>query len=63
MPRRLVYGLDGAALRETTVDVGDPRSVDPDAFASLSRNCPYGGMRFRCWPAGDVERENVVMGY
>ena len=28
----------------------EPRTVDVASFASLSRNCPYGGMKFRAWP-------------
>lgn len=53
MPRGvLAPSLRGrfAALGETTVAVGGTRAVDPSSFASLSRNCPYGGMEFSCWP-------------
>lgn len=42
-----------AALRTlppTVVTVGEPRKVDVNAFASLSRNCPYNGLSFACWP-------------
>ena len=28
----------------------EPYAVDVSAFASLSRNCPYDGMRFRASP-------------
>jgi len=35
---------------ETTVAIGAPRRVDVSAFASRSRNCPYEGMTFGCWP-------------
>ena len=38
-------------LRKTRVEVGAERVVDVSSFASLSRNCPYHGMKFRCWPA------------
>ena len=38
-------------LRKTRVEVGAERAVDVSSFASLSRNCPYHGMKFRCWPA------------
>ena len=51
MPRWIV--ADGgrlSALAGTTVTVGEPLAVDVAAFASLSRNCPYGGMRFTCRP-------------
>ncbi len=48
MPRALVAGLPD--LGTTTVEIGEERAVDLASFASLARNCPYGGMRFRCWP-------------
>ena len=34
----------------TTISIGEERAVDVGSFASLSRNCPYHGMKFRCWP-------------
>ena len=51
-PRDIVAGwrAGGEPFGETTVEIGAPRAVDLGAFASLSRNCPYGGMSFRCWP-------------
>jgi len=54
MPRSVLSpGAAGllADIGRTTVEVGEPRTVDVSAFASLSRNCPYGGMAFRCWPS------------
>ena len=39
------------SLKSTTVVIGDERAVDINSFASLSRNCPYNGMKFRCWAA------------
>ncbi len=39
-----------AALPKTVVEVGAPRTVDVDSFVTLSRNCPYHGMSFTCWP-------------
>ena len=52
MPRDIlapsVAGL--GSLQPTTVVIGEERAVDVNAFASLSRNCPYNGMKFRCWP-------------
>ncbi len=39
------------SLQPTIVVVGEERAVDVNAFASLSRNCPYQGMKFRCWAA------------
>ena len=53
MPRSILSPLlrdRVAALGETRIEVGAPLAVDPDAFASLSRNCPYRGMSFRCRP-------------
>ena len=38
------------SLAPTTVVVGTERTVDVNSFASLSRNCPYNGMKGRCWP-------------
>ncbi len=38
-----------AALPKTIVEVGAPRVVDINQFASLSRNCPYHGLSFTCW--------------
>ena len=54
MPRlilshRAAKRLDGA--RQTLLEVGERRVVDVADFASLSRNCPYGGMELDCWPA------------
>ena len=53
-PRWLVGGPrfdpEAAGLRDTVVEVGEPRKVDVRSFASLSRNCPYDGMSFNCWP-------------
>ena len=42
--------LPNRILRPTTVVVGAERTVDVGSFASLSRNCPYDGLKFRCWP-------------
>ncbi len=49
MPRRIIAG-DCSALGTTTITLGDERAVDVSTFASLSRNCPYDGLRFACWP-------------
>ena len=38
-------------LKDTKIVIGEPRVVDINSFASLSRNCPYNGMKFRCWAA------------
>jgi len=35
---------------KTVVTVGERRTFDLAGSASLSRNCPYGGMSFDCWP-------------
>lgn len=37
-------------LNDTKVVIGDEKTVDINSFASLSRNCPYNGMKFSCWP-------------
>ena len=37
-------------LNDTKVVIGEERTVDINSFASLSRNCPYDGMKFHCWP-------------
>jgi len=42
--------FDPVALPKTTVVIGETRTVDVSSFASLSRNCPYGGLSFSCWP-------------
>lgn len=53
LPRRILSPrcakrLD--SLRSTEIAVGEKRRVDVAGFASLSRNCPYDGMEFDCWP-------------
>ena len=54
MPRDIVASLkfkvEGLKLGETVVAVGEEKTVDISSFASLSRNCPYNGMKFTCWP-------------
>ena len=53
MPRDIVARLCGcevARLRGTSVTIGEEKAVDVNSFASLSRNCPYNGMKFTCWP-------------
>lgn len=53
MPRGLLApGLRNAALglASTVVEVGVRRAVSVADFVSLSRNCPYDGMEFECWP-------------
>ena len=37
-------------LHPTTLLIGAPRTVDISSFSSLSRNCPYDGHSFTCWP-------------
>ena len=55
MPLDIVSGfrfqVSGFKLRDTVVAIGEERAVDVSSFASLSRNCPYDGMKFRCWAA------------
>jgi len=55
MPRTIIGNAETnakllAGLGETTVEIGAPRKVDINAFASLSRNCPYDGTIFNCGP-------------
>ena len=53
MPRAILSARAAerlADLRETTVEVGERKAVNVSTFASLSRNCPYNGMEFDCWP-------------
>ena len=60
MPRRIVGGClssekpsrvaRGTMESRTVIEVGEEREIDVNAFASLSRNCPYHGMKFRCFP-------------
>ena len=56
MPCGIVSKFQGfkvSELKETTVVIGEERAVDINSFASLSRNCPYNGMKFSCWPVPD----------
>ena len=39
-----------ASLGRTSIAVGERRAVSVDGFDSRSRNCPYDGMVFDCWP-------------
>ena len=55
LPRAIVAGIGSRALPETTVEIGAPRAVDVASFASRSRNCPYDGLSFRCWPAKSLD--------
>lgn len=59
LPARLFPARYSAALqvlRPTVVTVGEPRRVDIGSFASLSRNCPYDGLSFTCWPKEEGSR-------
>jgi hypothetical protein len=47
MPRSIISGV-GDSLGTTRIAVGGSWKVDVEKFASLSRNCPYGGMEFSC---------------
>ncbi len=39
-----------SGLRRTVLSIGERWTVDPAAFSSKSRNCPYAGMVFDCRP-------------
>lgn len=58
MPRSVLSARAAASFaereRETIVETGEWKTVDTSRFASLSRNCPYGGMEFDCWPVSDL---------
>ena len=49
LPKSITVGL---VLPPTRIAIGAPRKVDVASFKSLSRNCPYHGMSFDCWPVG-----------
>jgi len=54
MPRGILSPRAAAhldAAPQTTVEAGEWKVVEVSRFASLSRNCPYDGMEFNCWPA------------
>ena len=49
MPKSIIHGnID--ALRPTRIFIGETRRVGWDTFAGLSRNSPYFGLDFDCWP-------------
>ncbi len=53
MPRAILSKQLQPALQQssnTLLIVGESRKVDIRSFVSLSRNCPYDGMTFTCWP-------------
>jgi len=57
MPRMIIgSAMTGADLLagvgKTVVEVGVSRRFEVCSSASLSRNCPYDGMTFTCWPRG-----------
>lgn len=37
-------------IPKTRVTIGEARKVKVNDFVSLSRNCPYDGLEFTCWP-------------
>ena len=45
------FQVSGFKLKDTVVTIGEERAVDINSFASLSRNCPYQGLKFDCWAA------------
>ena len=53
MPAALLPRRDQEILKKlppTRIEIGEKRRVDVNVFASRSRNCPYDGMEFDCWP-------------
>ena len=55
LPRWIVAGAEQITTKtRLCIDEKNPRKVDISSFASLSRNCPYDGMAFSCWPVEGV---------
>lgn len=57
LPRSIIKGLsappDAASadvLAATRISTGEKRPFRLDGLKSLSRNCPYDAMQWRCWP-------------
>jgi dihydroorotase len=51
LPRWIVAGSERiTGNTRICIDEENPQKVDVSRFASLSRNCPYDGMRFSCRP-------------
>lgn len=48
LPRYLIRGI--GELPTTILSLAEERKVEVDKFFSRSRNCPYDGMIWRCWP-------------
>ena len=61
-----VLGLPGGTLAAgspadlTLLDLTKRRTVDPERFASRSRNTPFGGLTLRGWPAATIVAGRVV---
>lgn len=61
-----IFSLPGGTLREgapadlTLLDLRLQRTVDPETFASRSRNTPFSGMRLRGWPVATIVGGEVV---
>ena len=54
LPRGILSPSAAAALAvapDTILETGVERAVDVSSFSSLSRNCPYDGIKSSCWPA------------
>ena len=52
LPGRIIAGFDRIepTLPETQVEIGVARRIELASFASRSRNCPYDGLEFDCFP-------------
>lgn len=53
LPRMIIaraYAEELARLPSTEIELGHRRRLELDELVSRSRNCPYGGMEFACWP-------------
>ncbi|WP_274363351.1 dihydroorotase [Paenibacillus thermotolerans] len=61
-----LFGLQEGRLEEgapadiTIIDLNEERSVDPAAFASKSRNTPFGGWKLKGWPVLTMVNGSIV---
>lgn len=52
LPREIMRETS-SIVGKTTVAIGEKRKIDVNSFKSLSRNSPYHGLEFSCWPVVD----------
>lgn len=56
LPREIMRGAS-SIVNPTRIEVGGKKRLDIDKFKSLSRNSPYDGMEFSCWPIPTGRKE------